>query len=1038
LTFINYRASAGSGKTYRLVLEYLALALKDDKKDKFKHILAITFTNKAAAEMKERILKSLMNLAKEEDTELKNNLIKIDKNLKSIEKRAAVVLKKILHNYSHFAVTTIDSFINRLVRSFTYETDIPPGFDVELNLTRMNNFVTKNIFSSIGHDMEMTDIILKYVFSKISRDESWNIENNIIDLLKEMKSEKKDVGFEKIDELTPNKISLIAENLRTIFTEFMKDMISLAGNGMEIMNSAGLSYLEFSGGKSGAAAYIKKVSILNGFQIKKFGKMPDKNFRKGSWITKKMEENKRNAINSISSELDQIQISMVKLKDQKFKNAMTYYFIYENIFLLGLIGRIKKSLGEYKTEYNVVPIYDLTRNVHRIIKEGDIPFVYYILGDSFENIMIDEFQDTSRMQWDSLFPLIENSVSEGELNLGVGDLKQSIYRWRGGETEIMSKYIHDDFHKWGLTIKDLPNNFRSKKNIVKFNNTIFKKVEKWEEPNDILSSIYKNSIQEYKGGDGGFISLQFFPKEEKKEDILKKIEDAISQSIDAGFPLSDIAILTRKKKTGMEIAEHLMSLKIDVITPELLLLHKNPTAIFLINLLKYTENSSDEIILAEILFFISKYFKGDIWNKKKTEDFFTKDNYRQPPECVKNFFNSRNLIVRLPIYESIEELIRIFDLNHSLKSFSSGYITAFLDMVLDFSEKDSGGISGFLEWWETYGLDYTVPTPENINGINLMTIHKAKGLEFPVVILPLYDLSDKKGDNLWLHTSETYSSSNKFPPPYYVKGTSLLTDSFFSEAWEEEKKKVEIDNINLFYVACTRAKDALFILTKEKKNSEEKCDNYNLLHDISISDFFTDKEKNFFTEGSLKNLQAPPLKNNTSFSIEDKELISNKWSKAITIRERSEKFWSFTPEDQQKKIDRGIIIHEILSKIDKDTHFRDILKKMEFSGRIFKNENLEIENQLENIFKIKKVNHWFFGDGEHLNEQPIITKNGVYRPDKIIISKGVVTIIDFKTGKQSKSDILQVKEYKSLIMEMGYEEVRGVILYIGSLEIKEV
>ncbi len=1037
MTFINYRASAGSGKTYQLVLEYLNLALKGYRKDKFKHILAITFTNKASAEMKERIIKSLINLSMGKDSELKKKLMNKNIELTNIENRAAYVLKKILHNYSHFAITTIDSFINRLVRSFSYETDIPPGFDVEINLNRMNNFVTKSIFSSIGNDHEMTDIILKFVFSKISRDESWSVENNIIELLKEMKSEKKDTGIERIDILSPKGINRITENLEKIFTEFMKDMISLARNGMEIINSAGLSHLEFSGGKSGAAAYIKKVSNLNDFQIKKFSKMADKNFRKGSWITKKMDGKILNSISSISMELDKIQISMVKLKDQKFKNAMTCYLIYENIFLLGLISRIKRSFNEYKTEYNVVPIYDLTRNVHRIIKEGDIPFVYYILGDSFENIMIDEFQDTSRMQWDSLFPLIENSVSEGKLNLGVGDLKQSIYRWRGGETEIMGKDIHDDFHKWGLKIKNLPDNFRSKSNIVKFNNTVFNKIGEWEKFNYMLSSIYKNPIQNAKGGKGGFISLRFFQKGEEKKDILKRIEQMVNQSLAAGFSLSDIAVLTRKKKTGTEIANHLMSLKIDIVTPELLLLHKNPVAIFLINLLKYIEDNSDKTVLSEIFFFISKYFKEKIWNENWTENFFCKNKNQLPPECIKKFFNSKNLLNRLPVYEAVEELIRIFNLNNSLALPSSGYITAFLDMVSDYSTKESGGISEFLEWWKINGSDYTVPTPENSNGVKIMTIHKAKGLEFPVVILPLYDLSDKQGNNLWIYTSEFCPITSEFTPPYYVKGTSQLTNSYFAKAWEEERKRSEVDNINLFYVACTRAKDALFILAKERKKKEEKCEIYNLLFDISISEFFTDKKTNFFTKGVLKKTD-PPRENNSILSVEDKQLISNRWSKVITIRERSEKFWNITPKDRQRKINRGIIIHEILSKIDNTTSFQDILKRMEYSGKVPKEERKVIEDQLKKIFEIKEVNRWFFGNGEHLTEQPIITKDGIFRPDKVIISEGVATIIDFKTGIKSQSDKSQVEKYKSLIKEMGYKSVKGMILYIGSLEIIEV
>ncbi|MEN8221822.1 MAG: UvrD-helicase domain-containing protein [Acidobacteriota bacterium] len=1036
MTFINYRASAGSGKTYQLVLEYLALALKNDFK--FKHILAITFTNKAASEMKERILRSLKALSKGENEELKQNLLKKDKTLRNIEQQAGKVLKKILHNYSNFAVTTIDSFINRLVRSFTYETDIPVGFDVELNLNRMNNFITANLFSDIGTDPDTTSIVLEFVFDKIRRRESWNIETNITSMLSEINREKKEAQLEMLSEMAPETFLEIAGKLKKIFSEFMEEIVTLAKDGAKIIESSGVPYYEYSHKDKGAAAYIVKVSKLEKYQFKKFSGMADTNFRKGSWTTKSMNKDTLEKIERVSNELDSIHDRMITLNDGKFKTVITLYYIFENIYLLGLTGKIREYMNRYKSEYNVVPIYDLTRNVHRIIREGDIPFIYYILGDSFENIMIDEFQDTSRMQWDSLFPLIENSISEEKTSLGVGDVKQSIYRWRGGETDIMDRDIHEQFRPWGgINIQDLPNNFRSRENIVEFNNRLFKSVEKYEGSNKLLPRIYNKPFQNCKGGDGGFVSLRFISPKEEEKTVPERIREIVEECVGAGFSLSDIAVLTRKKKTGREIANHLVSSGFNIITPELLVLHNNPVAIFMINLLKFTGDNTKKPVLADILFFISKFFKGDIWSQKFTEQYFSGSKGTALPDCVEQFRESGKLILRLPLYEAVEELIRIFDLKSSLKHSSSGYLTAFLDMIKDYSTKEGGGISGFLEWWEEYGTDYNVPTPENSDGVTLMTIHKAKGLEFPVVLIPYSDWREKSGGNLWLNTKDSGVSIKNYQPPYFIKKNKSLDSTFFSEEWKEENFKSELDDLNLFYVACTRAKDALFIFAEDKELKGDKHKNLRLLRDVSGSNFFKENNDGIFEKGSLKKNDPVPGEKKTE-TIKDKELISTRWSGKITIRQRSEKFWALTPDDDLKKIDRGILIHEILSEIREDVTPETIIERMVYSGRIPKEEAEEIRQQIRKMFEIGEVREWFYGEGEHLTEQPLLSKTGTFRPDRVIISGDSVLVIDFKTGREKDSDIIQVKEYENLIKDMGYKDVKSMLFYLNSMKVKKV
>ena len=358
-------------------------------------------------------------------------------------------------------------------------------------------------------------------------------------------------------------------------------------------------------------------------------------------------------------------------------------------------------------------------------------------------------------------------------------------------------------------------------------------------------------------------------------------------------------------------------------------------------------------------------------------------------------------------------------------------------MVKDYSTKEGGGISGFLEWWEEYGTDYSVPTPENSEGVTLMTIHKAKGLEFPVVIIPYSDWKEKPGGNLWLNPEDSEISIDSYPPPYFIKKNQSLDSTLFSEGWMEENFRAELDDLNLFYVACTRAKDALFIFAEDKELKGNKYRNLRFLRDISGSDYFEENNNGLFEKGFLKKFDSKPVERKTE-TIEDKELLSTRWSGKITIRQRSEKFWALTPEDDLKKTDRGILIHEILSEIREGVTPENILNRMVYSGRITKEESEEIGDRIRKMFEIEEVKEWFYGDGEFLAEQPILSKKGTFRPDRVIISGDSAIVIDFKTGMEKDSDIVQVEEYKSLIKDMGYRDVRGVIFYLSSMSIREV
>ena len=1039
--FALYRSSAGSGKTYTLVKEYLKIILENP--EKFKHILAITFTNKAAGEMKERIMQSLKNLAKGEDKKLEETLKQEMPQLKNIDKISSEILTALLHNYSDFAIMTIDSFIHKVIKAFALEIGLPLNFGIDLNYEKIETYVIEKLLAGVGKDEYITDIILKFVFSRVQEEKSWNIEGDIRKFEKELFNEKNIDWINSVSHFDNIEYYRLMEQLKIFCEDYVKKFNKCGEQALTLIREAGLTIDDFAYKKSGAAGFLHKCANLRVGSEKKFDM--GSRFREEQWLSKSAPNEIKAAVeNLLGNGLSQISEAIILHYDTNRSQALTAASILDNIYLTAIINRLKLLIDEYKRKNNVIPISEFNVRVYEIVKNSPVPFIYSIIGEKYSHYLIDEFQDTSRLQWENLFPLIDNALATDFFNMAVGDGKQSIYRWRGGDWEIMEKDIEKRILPGQLTIKSLDKNFRSRENIVAFNNRFFEKIsEFYKKENVQLKQIYSDIAQHPVRKQGGFVTIQFIEEpateEEPETPVFERVKEIIKECLEKGYEYNDIAILVRENKKGHMVAENLLENEIPVVSPDSLILARVPLIRFLIDILTYLNNPADKIAEASIIYFLGLNRLKNPLEPTALGDYFQEDIHKEISPEISEFFKRRDYLIRMPVYEVMEEVIRIFNLPELLDFKTMGYLQAFLDIVSNYTSENSVDFSSFLDWWEVSKEEFSVIVPETKPAVKIMTIHKAKGLEFPVVIIPYANWEHMKDKQLWLTSDPPLPTDPPLDTPMPVNSTKLLEETYFQPEFRKEKEKVFIDNINLLYVAFTRAKETLHIIAQRKKNNE----NYKLLNELAVPlmEEWSGQEGRFIFGEPVskgKEEEKPP---EVEYDETDR-LISNKWYSKISIRRKSSEFWRFDTGYRAERRNWGLLVHQVLSNIRSLEDVPLVVDNILISGDIEAEERDILKQKIYEIFEIEEVKEWF--NPEYLErkqvftESPIITPEGVLKPDRVIVSADRVIIIDFKTGEKSDSHGDQMIKYKNAIQAMGYQNVEAYLFYLENKEIRAV
>ncbi len=1058
MSFTVYKSSAGSGKTFTLVKEYLKIVLKNPSS--FRNILAITFTNKAANEMKERILEYLKELSvvnKKENSKaieaLMPEIIEFTGlNENAIAERAEIVLGMLLHNFSDFSISTIDSFIHKIIRTFAYDLHLPVNFEVELDTEKLITKAVDILISNVGNDEKLTEILLKFIEFKTESETTWHIEKNLGDFAKSLLNEDGQIYISKLRKLSFDDF----KNIRSKISVFNKKFENaLSGCGKEAIghiNDNALKINDFSRGRSGIGNYFLKIANSD------FSKLEPNSYvittiYEDKWFAGKTDEIQKAAIDKIKDQLIDIFHKIENIISDDFEKYSVYKLINKKIYPIAVLIEIEKIFEAIRVENNQVHISEFNKRIAEIVLNEPIPFIYERMGEKYKYFFIDEFQDTSVLQWNNLLPLIDNSLSEGYFNMIVGDGKQAIYRWRSGEVEQFDK-LPEIFDKSLLPLADerennlinnykeeyLEKNYRSKPGIIDFNNKFFEisanlLPEKYQ-------SIYKDVKQEFdKEKTGGYINIRFIESKDREkynEQNFIKIKEIISDLEDNGFTKGDIAILCRENKRASTIARYLLEQNIDVISFESLLLSNSPELNLIISILNYLNDPNEKLYKAEILIYLSgkgmiknndiNELVSELDNKTVKKDLFDKGRKISFTELLRDYgFDFRSAkLNNLPLYDLCEELIRIFNLNKEIDP----YIQFFLDYVFKFNNEKASNIKDFLDSWEDEKDKLSISVPSGINAVNIMTIHKAKGLEFPVVIFPFADQKLKATKNeIWVDFDDSDIPELKAA---LLDTTKSLESTTYASQYNEEMAKSFLDIINLLYVVMTRPTERLYILSSAITKPPNEIKSvpaifYNFLN--QTSQWEANKEEYSFgeTENYIKKEKG------TSDNIYKlNSFISNPWRDRVLISTGAPEVWDV--DDPLGKSERGKLIHSILAEIIIEDDIENVLEDFNLQGIIDKNERAELSAIIHKLISKPEIKPFFEKGIIVKAEEEILLPDGQkYRPDRVVFIDDRVIVIDYKTGKVEEKHKHQINKYADLIKEMGYEKIEKYLLYIDDI-----
>ena len=1081
-----YRSSAGSGKTYTLTKEYLKIALQ--RPDAFRHILGVTFTNKATEEMKQRIVSVLRQMATHQKPAVQKDLTEALKLTDAqIEKIAESTLSDILHQYGRFSIVTIDSFFHQVIRSFAKEMGLQGSFSLDIELSKVMTAVVDNMLLEVGNDDKkaLKKWLTAFAEERVENGLSWDVRKEILNLSAEVLTD----GFKPYAKEVlalgkdPKFFLEIKKQLDTVIRTYEQTVRAKSENAIKLMEEHGVYPADFKGGKTQSPALLFE-RVLNTFEVsdaqrKKVG-------QHDQWI--KAKDPKTVQLEAvISLGLADHYDEMILFLDDNLMAYESAKEVRKYIYTYGILSEINRKIQDYRDENDVMLIADLPDFLHQIINDSETPYIYEKVGSMFENYLIDEFQDTSAFQWENFKPLVKNTSDEGQFSMVVGDVKQSIYRWRGGDWQLLQHQVKQDVGDYLVHEDTLATNWRSAPMLVDFNNSFFEagidcsrryfgqtldavqdeayKILINARIEEVLAtySDVSQGVPSWKSKKDGYVKMSFF-KDDKiteyssgepdesagdttdgwAEAAIRETIVAVEKAQENGYTLRDIAILTRNKRHGKQIANAFMAYKssvdakpdmrYDVVSSEALYLTSSHVVRFSISLIKWLNDESNTIVLAEWLFEYERFILRS--EKSETAIFSSKEHWdRVVPQA---FAQQKNYLKTLPLYELVEHLIHIFELNEMMDELI--YLQAFQDAVLDYSKNERGDIPSFLEWWEGVKDKKTIQVSDANNAIKIMTIHKSKGLEFPVVIVPFLDWElDHSATNaniLWCKGGE-HAPYNQLPV-LPLKYGSKLANTYWAMDYYEEKLKAFLDSINMMYVAFTRPVDALIVCGKLPKmpKGKEKLD-LNALKMRQCSDLALsivkdlegfDQDTFIYEHGSLKNLNMTALKSQEpvvhirEFALS--EYHSHSWrAKAhLQIRGTAQLGDALFSEAQRQ----GIRVHDLISKIKYKSDLSEILEAPE---RIVLTQLTEHSNMAD----------WFDERWQVDTEVGILLPNGeAKRVDRINRTKDETVVIDFKTGAQRSHDQRQVKNYMQILSEMGYPRMSGYLVYLSGMEVVKV
>ncbi|MDD3320863.1 MAG: UvrD-helicase domain-containing protein [Paludibacter sp.] len=1085
-----YRASAGSGKTYRLTQDYIQL-LFDPKRDRvYRRILAVTFTNKATEEMKARILKELHALSMGEKSDYRDNLMKkFRMSEDAVNTKAKKLLTNILHDFSSFSISTIDKFFQQVIRSFARDIGVHGGYNLELDNSSTLEQSVDNLFLDLSKEenKQLLHWLTAYAEERIEQSESWNMRKNILDLGQEIFKESYQHKAEDTNRKLHERefLSNYRKNLREIKNAFETELKKTATEGLNLMSKNNLTHDDFAYKTTNTLEKLQKGKLEVSNRFVSFAEDLT------NCYTKSKPQNIKDTIElAYNNGLQKCFLQIVELLKVNIVNYNSAVMVLKHINTLGILSDLAVQIKKLTDEQNTMLISDSNMLLNKIIDNSDTPFVYEKTGIHIDNYMIDEFQDTSVLQWINFKPLMENSLSAGKENLVVGDVKQSIYRWRNSDWKLLDEKILSEFRPEQIHEENLDTNWRSDKNVIDFNNSFFLRASKLlqQKLNENLTDIlpvyphlevlttkiehaYSNIYQKTSPKAGiGHVKFSFIVQDENEEgwkaESMNRLPEILENLQTQGYRPNDIAILVRDRKDARLVINELLNYKTsekakeefcyDALGNEGLLINDAGSVRFLIGIMKLFINPSDSIQQTIVNY---EYARG---KQKKSENealnacFAENNNVEHRISALFSVDENATLkqLQNKSLFDMVEKIISLFDIGNWYNE--AVFVQAFQDVVYSYTTSKTVDINSFLNWWEIVSAKKYIATPDSQNSMRIMTIHKSKGLEFKAVVIPFCDweLDQKKGNiKNYLWCEPKIAPFNELPL-LPIEYSSTLEKSIFSEDYFDEKMHRFIDNLNLAYVGFTRAENELICLAPAPKKEVESLDKMNSLSTLLTSCF---TNESFELDSDIISLSAQFNKEKNSFEIgnpteaiykevENKEInekINNYPSVSSTdrlhIRHQSLDYLLNNQELTDSRLNYGLIMHDILKQINRKSDQGNAIAAMIREGRINEDEGIIVAEEMEKFWDLPETVNWFTDDLKVLNETTILTPTGEqYRPDRVIIKNNKATIVDYKFGeKESENYQKQVQQYMQLIAEMGYQ-TEGYLCYVSLGKVEKV
>ncbi len=1022
--------------------------------------------------MKERIVQYLVDFKSGKRDSLSHELMaELSLTSDQLTQKSALVLANILHSYSQFSISTIDAFFQKVIRSFTRESGLLGNFRLEIDNELVLHEVVAQLMDELGEENpQLTQWVVQYATGRLEEGKSWNINESLEQFSKEIfresfKSVEEEI-LQREDKISSQEFLTLIKKERVLFE---KDKAAKGKQALEIIAQHGITEDDFSYKSSGTPfGYFTNATKGEWKEIPETGRLRDRLADANLWPNPKS-LNRNSLIRLAETTLIPLLHSMNSEQDNRKYESLKV--VEKNFYSYGLMADITRKLKDYKAENNLMLLSDAPSFLNGVINKSDTPFIYEKVGSFYRNYLIDEFQDTSGLQWQNFLPLLRDALDQNHPSMIVGDVKQSVYRWRGGDLELLQSKAKETIGAFRVEELTLDRNFRSASNLVEFNNQLFasacQSVASITEKS-LPRLAYENSEQiPVKFLGEGFVQVSFLESQqtEEEEEVdstsleLVKLVETLERLQEEGVKLGDVAILVRKNEEGQDIANYLLQFKnsgktkqgfvYDVVSNESLRMDKASSVLLLVSALKNINNPDDKVARGELVY---EYHQHK-YDTSTLSTFFARAGKNSLEDILpSSYLKRRSNLIKLSLFELTETLIEIFEIG--IEGEELAYIQAFQDLVLEFTQQEKNDLASFLEWWEENKAKKSIQVGGNLNAASIYTIHRAKGLQFRFVIVPFctWKLDHEIKPLLWCKTEE--EPFNKIGHVAVVYSNSLKK-TFFKSDYESEFAKAHLDNLNLLYVAFTRAEEGMIVFApKPKDKKKSKNDDqpktvgdllYHTITSTKLLDHFN-VDTNTLEIGKLNVLETQ-VKEITISTVKLMHYATNNWRKKLVIKREGNSFFQSNVSETRHRINYGLLMHRALSLIHTKEDVTHVLAKLNREGIIPKDESASLSKKLEAILVNPMIAGWFTNEWQVKTEVSIITQDGKQpRPDRVMIKnlvhKGIekqkAIVVDFKTGLRNNSDRRQVEEYTCTLSLMGYFDVEAFLLYLEPMEVVPV